>query len=202
MWPRTMCCCNTSTVQPWCWPVHLTLAETLQACRELQVTTMSLAPTMIALLLDHPDFKPADLRSVRTIGYGASAMPQTLLQRLLAETDVGLCQSYGMTELSGSVAFLTTEDHRMAAADRPDLLRSVGRPLPTAHIKLVDDAGRPCPVGAPGEILVQAAAVHGTATGMTTQLPHRPWPTAGCTPATSVALTTRAICTSSIAKRT
>ena len=132
-------------------------ADTLKACRELQVTTMSLAPTMIALLLDHPDFKPADLRSVRTIGYGASAMPQTLLQRLLADTDVGLCQSYGMTELSGSVAFLTAEDHRMAAADRPELLRSVGRPLPTARIKLVDDEGRPCPVGAPGEILVQAA---------------------------------------------
>ncbi len=82
-------------------------ADTLRACRELQVTAMSLAPTMIAMLLDHPDFTPADLRSVRTIGYGASAMPQTLLQRLLAETDVGLCQSYGMTELSGSVAFLT-----------------------------------------------------------------------------------------------
>jgi acyl-CoA synthetase (AMP-forming)/AMP-acid ligase II len=132
-------------------------ATTLKACRELQVTTMSLAPTMIALLLDHPEFRPADLRSVRTIGYGASAMPRTLLQRLLAETDVGLCQSYGMTELSGSVAFLTTDDHRMAVADRPELLNSVGRPLPTARIKLIDDEGHPCPVGAAGEILVQAA---------------------------------------------
>ncbi len=131
-------------------------AETLRACRELHVTTMSLAPTMIALLLDHPDFKPADLRSVRTIGYGASAMPQTLLQRLLADTDVGLCQSYGMTELSGSVAFLTVADHRAAASDRPELLHTVGRPLPTAQIHIVDDAGRPCPVGTSGEILVQA----------------------------------------------
>jgi len=131
-------------------------ADTLKACRELQVTAMSLAPTMIAMLLDQPDFTPADLRSVRTIGYGASAMPQTLLQRLLAGSDVGLCQSYGMTELSGSVAFLTPEDHRMAAGDKPQLLNSVGRPVPTAQIKLIDDEGRPCPVGAPGEILVQA----------------------------------------------
>jgi acyl-CoA synthetase (AMP-forming)/AMP-acid ligase II len=130
--------------------------ETLKACRELQVTTMSLAPTMIAMLLDHPDFKPKDLRCVRTIGYGASAMPQTLLKRLLKETEVGLCQSYGMTELSGSVAFLTPEDHRMAADDKPQLLNSVGRPLPTAQIKLIDEEGRPCPSGSPGEILVQA----------------------------------------------
>jgi len=130
--------------------------DTLQACRELQVTTMSLAPTMIALLLDHPDFTPAHLQSVRTIGYGASAMPQTLLRRLLSETDVGLCQSYGMTELSGSVAFLTVDDHQRAARDRPDLLNSVGRPLPTAQLKLIDDSGDPCAVGEAGEILVQA----------------------------------------------
>lgn len=131
-------------------------ADTLTACRELGVTTMSLAPTMIAMLLDHPDFTPADLRAVRSIGYGASAMPLSLLQRLLAQTGVDLCQSYGMTELSGSVSFLTAEDHRQAARDRPDLLSSVGRPLPTANIKLIDDAGAHCPVGERGEILVQA----------------------------------------------
>jgi acyl-CoA synthetase (AMP-forming)/AMP-acid ligase II len=131
-------------------------ADTLAACRKLGVTTMSLAPTMIAMLLDHPDFTTADLRPVRSIGYGASAMPLTLLQRLLSETAVDLCQSYGMTELSGSVAFLTAADHQQAARDRPDLLGSVGRPLPTASIRLVDDGGAPCPAGHCGEILVRA----------------------------------------------
>ena len=130
--------------------------ETLNACRELQVTTMSLAPTMIAMLLDHPQFSPADLSTVRTIGYGASAMPETLLRRLLAQTDVGLCQSYGMTELSGSVAFLTVADHQRAAQERPQLLQSVGKPLPTADIKL---ASEPAQASAPdkrGEILIKA----------------------------------------------
>jgi acyl-CoA synthetase (AMP-forming)/AMP-acid ligase II len=130
--------------------------DTLTACRELKVTTMSLAPTMIALMLDHPDFTPAHLNSVRTIGYGASAMPQTLLQRLLADTDVGLCQSYGMTELSGSVSFLTVEDHQQAALDRPELLHSVGQPLATAQLRLIDECGSECPVGEPGEVLVKA----------------------------------------------
>lgn len=131
--------------------------DTLRACRELQVTTMSLAPTMIALLLEQPDFNSADLSTVRTIGYGATAMPQTLLQRLLNETEVGLCQSYGMTELSGSVAFLTVADHQRAARERPELLHSVGKPLPTANVKLIDDGGRQCAVGETGEILVQAS---------------------------------------------
>ena len=131
-------------------------ADTLRACRELQVSTLSLAPTMIAMLLDHPDFKPADLSTVRTIGYGASAMPETLLRRLLAQTDVGLCQSYGMTELSGSVAFLTPADHRLAAQGRPELLRSVGKPLPSAKIKLLNDRRQECATGQAGEILVKA----------------------------------------------
>jgi acyl-CoA synthetase (AMP-forming)/AMP-acid ligase II len=130
--------------------------DALLACRNQHITTLSLAPTMIGLLLDHPEFTADDLQSVRTIGYGAAAMPQKLLQRLLSETNVGLCQSYGMTELSGSVAFLTVEDHQMAARDKPELLHSVGKPLPTARIKLMDDSGAPCATGERGEILVQA----------------------------------------------
>ncbi len=131
-------------------------AETLAACRELGVTTLSLAPTMIGMLLDHPAFEPADLSGVRTIGYGASNMPPDLLRRLLDCTGVGLCQSYGMTELSGSVSFLTPEDHRLAAGgERDGLLRSVGRPLPTAGIRLAGADGGPCPPGESGEILVR-----------------------------------------------
>jgi acyl-CoA synthetase (AMP-forming)/AMP-acid ligase II len=133
-------------------------AETLAACRELGVTTLSLAPTMIGMLLDHPTFEPADLSGVRTIGYGASNMPPDLLQRLLYCTDVGLCQSYGMTELSGSVSFLTPADHRLAAAGGHDeLLRSVGRPLPTAAIRLAGADGAACEPGEAGEILVRGA---------------------------------------------
>jgi acyl-CoA synthetase (AMP-forming)/AMP-acid ligase II len=126
----------------------------LTHCRKLQVTTLSLAPTMIAMLLDEPAFNPSDLASVRSIGYGASPMPLTLLRRLLATMDVDLCQSYGMTELAGSIAFLTPADHRLAAADQPGLLASVGKPLPTARVRLAGAEGAE-PAG-PGEILVSA----------------------------------------------
>lgn len=132
-------------------------AETLRACRELGVTTMSLAPTMIGMLMDQPDFDPADLRGVRTIGYGASAMPLTLLQKLQSLSGVGLCQSYGMTELCGSIAFLTVEDHQLAASGEPELLLSVGKPLPTATVKIVGEDGQTCAPAEAGEILVKAA---------------------------------------------
>ena len=134
-------------------------AATLAACRNIGVTTMSLAPTMIAMLLDHPDFSAADLEGVRTIGYGASAMPVSLLRRLQALSAVGLCQSYGMTELSGSISFLTVADHRRAAAGEETLLAAVGKPLPTATVRLADHDGHPVATGERGEILVQAEQV-------------------------------------------
>jgi acyl-CoA synthetase (AMP-forming)/AMP-acid ligase II len=130
--------------------------DTLRSCRELGITTMSLAPTMIAMLLEHPDFDPTDLATVRTIGYGASNMPPDLLRRLLDTTSVGLCQSYGMTELSGSVSFLTPADHRQGAdASREGLLQSVGKPLATAAIRLVTETGETCRPRQSGEILVR-----------------------------------------------
>ncbi len=130
--------------------------ETLAACRAGAVTSMSLAPTMVALLFEEPTFNPRDLARVRSIGYGAAAMPLPLLQRLMKETRIELCQSYGMTELSGSVAFLTAEDHRMAATTRPELLKSVGRPLPTATLRVVNARGEPTATGESGEIVVRA----------------------------------------------
>lgn len=124
-------------------------AEVLDACRERGVTTMSLAPTMIAMLLEHPGFERDALAGVRTIGYGASAISEHLLRRVLASTDVGLSQGYGMTELSGNACFLDAEGHRLAATTRPDLLRSAGRPAPGVEIRLAND----------GEILVRAPQV-------------------------------------------
>ncbi len=132
-------------------------ASTLACCRDLKITSLSLAPTMIAMLLNHPEFVPEDLATVHTIGYGASSMPETLLRRVLAETNVGLSQGYGMTELSGSVAFLSDSDHRYALAQKPELLKSVGRPVANITIKVVDDNGVGCATGEAGEILVKAA---------------------------------------------
>ncbi len=121
--------------------------EVLDACRRHRVTTLSLAPTMLTMLLDHPEFDRDALQTVRTIGYGASSIGDPLLRRVLAETGCGLSQGYGMTELSGNACFLDADDHRLAASSRPELLRSAGRPAPGVELRLAAD----------GEILVRAA---------------------------------------------
>ena len=57
----------------------------LDAHRGARASTMTvMVPTMIGMLLAHPDFKPERLASLKTLTYGASPMPSALLERLLA----------------------------------------------------------------------------------------------------------------------
>ncbi len=135
-------------------------AETLAVIERERVTQVSLAPTMVAMLLDHPDRSRTDLSSLTRISYGASAMPPDLLRRTLAELPgVGLAQGYGMTELSGNAVFLGPEDHRRAVDGSPELLAAAGRAGPVVRIRIADESGHEVPAGTPGEILVSGPQV-------------------------------------------
>ena len=135
-------------------------AAVLRAIESHSVTSVSLAPTMLAMLLDHPSRGDHDISTLRTVSYGAAAMPLDLLRRSLAELpEVGLAQGYGMTELSGNAVFLSPEDHRRAASTDPDLLTAAGRPAPMTALRIRSEDGTEAPVGEPGEILVRGDQV-------------------------------------------
>jgi acyl-CoA synthetase (AMP-forming)/AMP-acid ligase II len=135
------------------------VAAFLRAVEEHRVTTASLAPTMLAMVLDHPDLDGADLSSLRAVGYGASAIAPGLLRRVVDRLGVDLSQGYGMTELSGNAVFLDADAHRRAVAGEDRLLTSAGRPGPMVAIRIVDDDGLPLPAGEVGEIAVRGDQV-------------------------------------------
>lgn len=135
-------------------------AAMLELARAESVTSCSLAPTMLAMLLDAPERRSDDLTGLRQISYGASSMPLDLLLRVSRELPhCGLAQGYGMTELSGNAVFLTPEDHRRAATDAPELLAAAGRPGPLVSLRIVDEQDREVAPGEPGEILVSGDQV-------------------------------------------
>jgi long-chain acyl-CoA synthetase len=114
---------------------------------EIDWTVM--VPTMIAMVLDHPQFRPERLSSLRDLVYGASPMPAALLDRLRADLpDVNLWQGYGMTECSSVLTFLTDADHR-AGGPR---LRSAGRPVTGVTLSIRDPRGRFVETGVDGEV--------------------------------------------------
>ncbi|MFI5041509.1 MAG: class I adenylate-forming enzyme family protein, partial [Acidimicrobiales bacterium] len=110
-------------------------------------TTM--VPTMIAMVLDHPDFRAERLSSMRDLVYGASPMPAALLERTAAALpNARLWQGYGMTECSSVLTFLTAEDHARGG----EILRSAGRPVLGVNICIMDEDGKILPPGQDGEV--------------------------------------------------
>jgi len=126
------------------------------------VTTVSLAPTMISMLLDHLDAHPGDrgrLAGLRAIGYGASAIPVGTLRRGMDVLHAAFSQGYGMTELAGNAVFLGPEAHRRAVAGEEHLLAACGVPGPLVEVRVVDDGCDDVAGGSVGEIVVRGDQV-------------------------------------------
>ena len=113
-------------------------------------TTFFGVPSQYSVLLDRCAQKGAPA-SLRNAWYGGAPMPVELARRAQALwPDIQFQQSYGQTETT-LISVLMPEDH-----DRK--LSSAGRELPHLEIRVVDEQGRDCPVGAVGEVVVDANA--------------------------------------------
>ncbi|HEY7627240.1 MAG TPA: AMP-binding protein [Ilumatobacteraceae bacterium] len=100
--------------------------QVMEAIEQYRVDWTTMVPTMIAMVMNHPEFRPERLASLRDLVYGASPMPAALLERVMtAFPHVNIWQGYGMTECSSVLTFLTDDDHRRGGP----ILRSAGRPM-------------------------------------------------------------------------
>jgi len=114
-----------------------------------RVTVTMMVPTMIAMMLNHPDFEPERIQSLRSLTYGASPMPAVLLDRLLEMLpELELTQGYGMTECSSVLTILGADEHRAGGR----VLRSVGLPVPGVEICIQGKDGDALPTGETGEV--------------------------------------------------
>jgi len=128
----------------------------LDAIETHQVTMTVMVPTMIGMLLGHPDFAPERMASLEVLTYGASPMPTPLLEKLLAMfPDLGIYQGYGMTESSAVLTSLGPAEHRRGG----DLLRSAGRPLSGIVLSIQDGEGNLLPAGETGEVCARAGNI-------------------------------------------
>jgi acyl-CoA synthetase (AMP-forming)/AMP-acid ligase II len=119
-----------------------------------QVTDALLVPIMIQTLVDHPALAEHDLCSLRAVGYGASPIPQAVLDRAMtALPTAAFTQAYGMTELAPVATMLSPGDHHEGR------LLSAGRAAPHAEVRVVDAADREVPRGTVGEVVVRGGHV-------------------------------------------
>jgi fatty-acyl-CoA synthase len=121
-----------------------------------RITATMLVPTMIYRLLEHPALDRADLSSLRTLFYGASAISPARLAEGIERLGPVFSQFYGQAECPTTVTVLRRADHR---TDRPDRLASCGRPVPWLDVALLDEDGAEAAPGEPGELCVRGPLV-------------------------------------------
>ncbi|SDT12220.1 AMP-binding protein [Bradyrhizobium canariense] len=112
-------------------------------------------PTMIYVLLDHPELDKTDLSSLELLLYGASAMSPSRLVEGIERIGPVFSQLYGQTECY-PVSVLRKGDHDPKT---PELFLSCGFPIAACDVKILDDGDHEVKTGEPGEICVRAAHV-------------------------------------------
>jgi acyl-CoA synthetase (AMP-forming)/AMP-acid ligase II len=127
----------------------------LKGVKSERPSLLILTPTMIQLMLDHPDAASTDFGSVRLTMYAGSPISLGLIKRAMSVMPGQFMQFYGHTETSGAVSLLRPDEHRL---DDEQKLKSCGRPLPLIQMKIAGADGAEAPIGQPGELLVSAPA--------------------------------------------
>ncbi len=129
--------------------------STMQAIASMNVTSTVLVPTMLQMIVDHPQFQEFDLSSLKRVTYGGSPMPTKLLEKIIVKLPgLELIQGYGQTEMAPVISLLMPEDHCLDGP-KAKRLTSVGRAVMGVDIKIVDENLSDKPVGEIGQIVAR-----------------------------------------------
>jgi long-chain acyl-CoA synthetase len=124
--------------------------QVLRLIADHQVTVWATVPTMVWRLCEHPARHDYDTSSVTTVAFGGSPSADEL-QRKVTETFPNVrstSNAYGLTETSSVATVISGPD----AKRKP---HSVGPPVPTVELRIMDAAGRVLAPGETGEVCVR-----------------------------------------------
>jgi len=123
-------------------------AQAVQLMDEHRVTLVADFPPILQMLLDARQAASAGA-SLESLKHVAGLDAPDTIQRLYAETNAKFWTGFGQSETSGLVTIGRVDE-------KPG---SVGKPLPAAQVRCVNEAGQDVPVGQSGEIAVQGPLV-------------------------------------------
>jgi acyl-CoA synthetase (AMP-forming)/AMP-acid ligase II len=141
---------------------HADLGEILRNIEKHSVSMLFLPPTLIYMLMNHPDAKRTDFSSLRYLMSAAAPFAVEKIAAAHALFGPCVCQCYGQTESGMPLTFMSPE-HMTEALANPEhagRLRSAG--LPTAIVsgfEVMDENGGLLPPGKVGELVVRGPTI-------------------------------------------
>jgi len=116
-----------------------------------KVTVLPAVNTLYNALLNNPDFAKLDFSSYKLCNGGGMAVQKSVAERWLKVTGTPIIEGYGLSETSP-----------VATANRIDIKEftgTIGLPIPSTEVAILDDDGLPLPLGATGEIAIRGPQV-------------------------------------------
>ncbi|MBA3252782.1 MAG: long-chain-fatty-acid--CoA ligase [Burkholderiaceae bacterium] len=107
--------------------------------------------TLFNALANNDEFKKLDFKSLILSLGGGMAVQQAVAERWLKLTGSAICEGYGLSETSPSATCNPTDTSKYTG--------TIGLPLPSTEIAIMDDDGNKLPVGSVGEIAIRGPQV-------------------------------------------
>ncbi|MDF1486029.1 long-chain-fatty-acid--CoA ligase [Ramlibacter sp. H39-3-26] len=107
--------------------------------------------TLFNSLANHPDFGTVDWSHLKVSVGGGMAVQGAVASLWLRKTGCPICEGYGLSETSPSVS--------CNPVTATEFTGTIGVPLPSTRMKMIDDEGREVPLGQPGEIAIEGPQV-------------------------------------------
>ena len=131
----------------------------LAALEKHQVTDTLLVPTMMNMLVNHPDVEKHDLSHLISVIYGASPMPESVIRRALdVIPDVKFTHAYGQTECA-PLSTLNGPDSHVLDGPNAGLFKSAGRAAVGVDVRIFDEGDNEVAPGVVGEICIRGPNV-------------------------------------------
>jgi long-chain acyl-CoA synthetase len=122
--------------------------------KELAKYKFNLLPavnTLYNALLNNPDFVKLDFSALKICNGGGMAVQRAVADKWLKVTGCPIIEGYGLSETSPSAT--------INPADTTAFSGTIGLPIPSTEIAILDDDGKPLPLGEPGEIAIRGPQV-------------------------------------------
>jgi acyl-CoA synthetase (AMP-forming)/AMP-acid ligase II len=136
------------------------LTEFLALIEHRCITHTFLPPTLIYMLLEHPQLAQTKRDSLQCFWYGAAPISPARLEDALTKIGPVMAQLFGQTEAPMMISMMSPREHfRPDGSIALDRLSSAGRPGALVQVATMNSDGTLLPRGETGEIVVRSSLV-------------------------------------------
>jgi long-chain acyl-CoA synthetase len=112
--------------------------------------TMIGVNTLYNALLNHPNFADINFSELKGCSAGGMALQEVVFKKWFEKTGITISEGYGLSETSPVLTYQIPGKERMG---------SIGIPIPSTDIQMMDDDGKVMPFGQSGELCAKGPQV-------------------------------------------